>query len=70
MLSGILANIFDLIITAFLFVFLSDQLAAMEPIDKDSVASLVLFAGCWGLLVFFIPSFSKRTREAFNTLWS
>lgn len=68
-ISGILSSCFDLIVTAFIFVFISSEIGAMEPIPKDSVSSLVLFAFCWGALVFFIPSFTNRSIEAFMTLW-
>lgn len=69
-ISGILASCFDLIVTAFIFVFISNEIGAMDPIPKDSVSSLVIFAFCWGALVFFIPSFTNRSIEAFKALWS
>ena len=49
-ISGILFSCFDLIVTAFIFVFISNEI-------------------CWGALVFFIPSFTNRSIEAFKTLW-
>ena len=70
MISSILSCIFDLIVTMFAFTFISDHLADMTPLDEKSIASLVLFTGVLGLILYLIPALTKRTHSAFASLWS
>ena len=69
MISVIFCSAFDLIITAFLYVFISDQLSGMEALDADSVVSLLTFTFGWFLLVLFLPKFSDSALQAFASLW-
>lgn len=68
-ISGIICSAFDLIVTAFIFVFIIGEVSSMTPIDQDSVSSLLLFTCAWGFLVFFIPSFTNHSIDAFRSLW-
>lgn len=70
MISSILSCIFDLIVTMFAFTFISDHLADMTPLDEKSIASLVIFTGVLGLILYLIPALTKRTHSAFASLWS
>lgn len=69
MISVIFCSAFDLIVTAFLYVFISDQLSGMEALDADSVVSLLTFTFGWFLLVLFLPKFSDSALQAFASLW-
>ena len=70
MISSILSCVFDLIVTMFAFTFISDHLADMTPLDEKSIASLVIFTGVLGLILYLIPALTKRTHSAFASLWS
>lgn len=70
MISSILSCVFDLIVTMFAFTFISDHLADMTPLDEKSIASLVIFTGVLGLILYLIPALTKRTHSAFSSLWS
>lgn len=70
MISSILSCVFDLVVTMFTFTFISDHLADMTPLDEKSIASLVIFTGVLGLILYLIPALTKRTHSAFASLWS
>lgn len=70
MISSILSCVFDLVVTMFTFTFISDHLADMTPLDEKSIASLVIFTGVLGLILYLIPALTKRTHSAFSSLWS
>lgn len=69
MISVIFGSAFDLIFTAFLYVFIADQLSVMQPLEPDSISVLTAFALSLLMLVMFLPKFSESALQAFASLW-